>query len=75
EPAFVACLDDPATLGAIAEESAAAERLGLVEPPTFLIDGPGQGRVLGGDVSAERVRAAVAEARLSAPSTKASASP
>ncbi|HEY8517209.1 MAG TPA: thioredoxin domain-containing protein [Candidatus Binatia bacterium] len=71
EAAFAACLDDPATQAAIAADSAAAERYGIVEPPVFLVNG----RVLGGNVGPERLRALVDEARLSAPSTPASASP
>lgn len=79
---FAACVASPATARAIAEESAAAERLGLVQPPVVLVDG----RAFGAP-SPERLAAAIADARrardaagrpspaLSGPSSSASASP
>lgn len=74
ERRFGSCLDDARAAAAIAEDSAAAERLGLVEPPVVLVNGLVLGRMLAGAASAERLRAAVADARLSAPSRPASAS-
>jgi hypothetical protein len=53
--AFAACLDRPDTLAAVAAESAAAERLGLDEPPVVLVDG----RPFGGMQEAESLRDAL----------------
>ena len=58
-PAFAACTSAPATLAAVAAESAEAERLGLDEPPALLIDGV----VFGGVQDTEQVRDAVRRAR------------
>lgn len=57
--AVASCLDRPEVREGILAESAEAERLGIVEPPTLLVDG----RVLGRAPSPERVGAAIAEAR------------
>jgi hypothetical protein len=85
EQALLTCSASAATLAAVAADSAAAERLGMVTPPVVLVDG----RVLGAP-SRERVEAALADpgaaARtgpsaapaatpVSAPSSSASASP
>jgi protein-disulfide isomerase len=81
EGRFAACVSDPATPDAITRQSAEAERLGLAEPPIVLVNGLALGAP-----SADRLSAAVSVAAtaaqkarsappVSAPSTKASASP
>jgi hypothetical protein len=58
-PAFASCTSAPATLAAVAGESAEAEHLGLDEPPALLIDGV----VFGGVQGADQMRDAVRRAR------------
>jgi protein-disulfide isomerase len=80
EGRFAACVSDPATPDAIAQQSAEAERLGLAAPPIVLVNGLALGAP-----SADRLAAAVSAARAQAsagaaagvrsPSRKASASP
>lgn len=53
--ALLACMARPETLAAVAADSAAAERLGIVEPPVVLVDG-----VVLGAPSPERLAAALA---------------
>jgi predicted DsbA family dithiol-disulfide isomerase len=56
--AVAACLARPATTAAVARDSAAAEDLGLVDPPALLVDGI----VFGGMQSLDRLRAVVRDA-------------
>jgi protein-disulfide isomerase len=56
---LASCIDGAAVRNAISTESAAAERLGLGEPPTLLIDG----LVFAGTEPLDRLRAAVAAER------------
>lgn len=78
EKRFAYCVSQPETPDAIRRASLEAERLGLAEPPIVLVNG-----VALGAPSADRLAAAVAKARadtaksaaVSAPSSRASASP
>ena len=78
ERRFADCVSGPETPAAIVSASREAERLGLVEPPIVLVNGLALGAP-----SADRLAAAVARARveaakgapISAPSSRASASP
>ena len=83
EKRFAYCVSQPETPDAIRQASREAERLGLAEPPIVLVNG-----VALGAPSADRLAAAIAKARgdaakgsvgqgaaVSAPSSRASASP
>lgn len=78
EKRFAYCVSQPETPDVIRRASLEAERLGLAEPPIVLVNG-----VALGAPSAERLAAAIAKARadagkgaaVSAPSSRASASP
>ena len=83
EKRFAFCVSQPETPDAIRQASREAERLGLAEPPIVLVNG-----VALGAPSADRLAAAIAKARgdaakgaagqgaaVSAPSSRASASP
>jgi protein-disulfide isomerase len=78
EPRFARCVSQPETPEAIARQSREAERLGLVEPPIVLVNGLALGAPSGDRLAATLARArteAAGTAPLSAPSSRASASP
>jgi protein-disulfide isomerase len=62
---FESCLARPETAAAVGRDSAAAEALGLTDPPALLVDG----LVFGGVQSIDRLRAAIADARRGRAST------